>query len=827
MALSSTSSPDFQLLFESAPGLYLILAPDLKIVAVSNAYLQATMTTRAEILGRGIFDVFPDNPDDASATGVGNLRASLERVLQHRVADAMAVQQYDIRRPEAEGGGFEERYWSPVNSPVFNEDNELRYIIHRVEDVTEFIRLKQAGSAQHKLAEELQTRTGQMEAEIFRRGQELQAANQQLRAANEELAQRETERTQLYERLYQLDQLKTQFFANVSHELRTPLTLILGPVQKLLAEAFAEPPRHVLEGIERNAQTLLRHVNDLLEVAKLEAGKVTPHYAEIDLAKLVRETAANFDSFAHERQTRYTIETPEVVAAQVDPDQVRRILMNLFSNAFKFTPVGGAVRCALVVEQGNGVITVADSGPGVPVELREAIFERFFQVEEHSTRRFGGTGLGLAIVKDFVELHGGSITLGKAPEGGALVTARLPLKAPLGARVREVAPELPPVANEFVSQPSEAVPLEASSGAEDTRNLPLVLVVEDNREMSQYICEILSTEYRVETAFDGNAGLEKALRLHPDLILSDVMMPQMSGEQMVQEIRRQPELADISIVLLTAKADDTLRVQMLGTGAQDYVMKPFVPAELRARVRNFILLKKAQDEIKQKNRKLALVNQELEAFSYSVSHDLRAPLRIIQGFSQMLLTEYEDVLDAEGKDALAQIISVAKNMRSLMDGLLDLARLTQKELQHEPLDLSVMARAIAADLQRTQPQREVNFVIAPALNVVGDAQLLQAVLTNLLSNAWKFTSKQPRAQIEFGAIPSEKETTYFIRDNGAGFEMKYADKLFQAFQRLHAMDDFAGSGIGLATVQRIIQRHGGRIWAEGEVNRGATFYFTL
>ena len=180
--------PDFRTLFESVPGLYLVLMPDFTIVAVSDAYLRATMTKREEILGRRMFDVFPDNPDDPSATGVRNLKASLESVLQNRVADTMAVQKYDIRRPESEGGGFEEKYWSPINSPIFGENEEIAYIIYRAEDVTEFVRLKQLGIEQHKLTEELQARTQQMEAEIFLRAQELQDVNKQLRAANEELA---------------------------------------------------------------------------------------------------------------------------------------------------------------------------------------------------------------------------------------------------------------------------------------------------------------------------------------------------------------------------------------------------------------------------------------------------------------------------------------------------------------------------------------------------------------------------------------------------------------------------------------------------------------
>src|SRR5437870_3277872 len=177
--------PDFRALFESAPGLYLVLTPDFSIVAVSDAYLRATMTKREEILGREIFDVFPDNPEDPTATGVRNLRASLCRVLRNRAPDAMAVQKYDIRRPESDGGGFEERYWSPLNSPVFGEHDEITAIIHRVEDVTEFVHLKQVGSEQHKLTEELRIRAEQMEAEVFLRAQEIQEANRQLRSANE------------------------------------------------------------------------------------------------------------------------------------------------------------------------------------------------------------------------------------------------------------------------------------------------------------------------------------------------------------------------------------------------------------------------------------------------------------------------------------------------------------------------------------------------------------------------------------------------------------------------------------------------------------------
>jgi signal transduction histidine kinase len=391
--VSSQSAPDFRVLFESAPGLYLVLTPALEIVAVSDAYLKATMTTRDGILGRGLFDVFPDNPDEVGATGTTNLRASLERVLQLRAPDAMAVQKYDIRRPESEGGGFEERFWSPINSPVLDRLGDVSYIIHRVEDVTEFVRLKRAQ----------QEVTQQMEAEVFRRGQELQEANTRLRAANEDLA----------------------------------------------------------------------------------------------------------------------------------------------------------------------------------------------------------------------------------------------------------------------------------------------------------------------------------------------------------------------------------------------------------------------------------------AFSYSVSHDLRAPLRTIDGFSQALLEDLGDKLDAQSRRHLERIRGGAQQMDQLIDGLLALSRVTRAELKVELVDVSGQAEMIAAELARQEPDRQVEVVIAPGMAAQCDVRLLTQVFQNLLGNAWKFTAKKAHARIEVGTVSHDGGAAYFVRDDGAGFDDKYADKLFGVFQRLHDPAEFSGTGIGLSIVQRIVERHGGRIWAEGKVDQGATFYFTL
>ena len=224
---------------------------------------------------------------------------------------------------------------------------------------------------------------------------------------------------------------------------------------------------------------------------------------------------------------------------------------------------------------------------------------------------------------------------------------------------------------------------------------------------------------------------------------------------------------------------------------------------------------------------LEAANKELEAFSYSVSHDLRAPLRGIDGFSQALLEDYVNKLDEQGKDYLTRIRSASQRMGHLIDDLLNLARFTRAEIRREAVNLSEIAKSLVAELAQREPERHVTFEIGEGLEVKGDPRLLRVALENLFRNAWKFTSKHPRARIEFGVAQRDGKPTYFVRDDGAGFDMAYKAKLFGAFQRLHKATEFYGTGVGLATVQRIVRRHGGEIWAEGEVEKGATFYFTL
>jgi PAS domain S-box-containing protein len=301
-------------------------------------------------------------------------------------------------------------------------------------------------------------------------------------------------------------------------------------------------------------------------------------------------------------------------------------------------------------------------------------------------------------------------------------------------------------------------------------------------------------------------GLSVAERIHPDERSMVIARAQ----------RRQagyPEPDTYEIRLL--KKDGSCIYALISNALIEYEQRPAT------------LMTIADSSDTRARKELEQAYKELEAFSYSVSHDLRAPLRSIDGFSQALLEDYADKLDAQGKDFLRRVRAASQHMAQLIDDLLKLSRITRAEMHYEQVDLTAMAKKISAELKEMEPDRSVDFIIGEGITAYGDASLLRVVLVNLLNNAWKFTGKHPHATIEFGARQEEGQTIYFVRDDGAGFDMAYVNKLFAPFQRLHVSTEFEGTGIGLATIQRIIHRHGGSVWAEGKVEKGATFSFTL
>ena len=812
---------EFRRLFQAVPAACLALSPDLVVVAVTDEYLRLAGRPREAIVGRSILDVIervPMGGDGASR----ELRASIERALATRAPDEMPAR-------TAPDGDSRARVWRPVNAPVYADDGSLAYLVHRVEDVTRLVEAEQRSDVSQRRASTLQEQVERMAVELLDRSGELAEINREMSLANDEL-------NQLYEKTRELDRLKTQFFANVSHELRTPLTMILGPVDRMLSAGSVDPRwQRDLKSVARNARTLLCHVNDLLDLTKIEAGRMGLALAQVDLARVVRVVAAHFESHADERGIALSVDAPEAFLAVVDGEKVQRVLLNLVSNALRFTPDGGRVRCAVKGDPERAFIEVSDNGPGVPPDQRGVVFERFRQLEGGDARRRGGTGLGLAIVREIVELHGGEVAVDQSPEGGARFTVTLP-RGDVGASGLRV--ETPGLDRDSVVPLDRDRPTPVSWGPCGDPTLPRVLIAEDNPEMNRFLRESLSDAWCVEAVFDGREGIARAVASPPDVIVTDMMMPVVSGEELLRALRANPSLDATPVVVLTARSDDELRLRALRSGAQDFITKPFSVEELRARLGNLLSMKRAEERVRrlgenlaERNRELEALtvdlkasNAELEAFSFSVAHDLRAPLRAIDGFSAAVLEDHGAELGDDGRADLGRVRAAAKRMEALIDDLLALSRVSRGGLQRERVDLSREARSIVARLREANPSRAAEVDIAPGLVVDGDPRWLRVALENLLNNAWKFSARRSITRIEVGCTA---DGAYYVRDHGAGFDMAYADRLFMPFQRLHAGREFEGTGVGLATVLRIVSRHGGRIWAEGVVDAGATFFFTL
>jgi len=586
---------------------------------------------------------------------------------------------------------------------------------------------------------------------------------------------------------------------------------------------------------------LLRLVNSLLDFARIEAGRVQMSFVPTDLAALTTDLASSFRSLIERGGLRYVVDCPAVTEPVfVDPVQWEKITLNLISNAFKFT-LQGEITVALRSHGDRVTLTVRDTGNGIPADELPRIFERFHRVEGATGRSFEGTGIGLSLVQELVTLHGGSVRASSELGRGSTFEVSVPTgRAHLPVeRVADRAAE--PVAAgaaPYVLEASRWIGGEDADAEIDETALPLapppeapagrararVLVVDDNADMREYLARLLSTRWRVEAATDGAAALASARSDPPDLVLSDVMMPGLDGFGLLRALREHPPTSQIPVVLLSARAGEEALLEGLATGADDYLVKPFAARELLARVQTHLDLARLRREWSQE---LERTNQELEAFSYSVSHDLRAPVRAIDGFSAALLADHAGQLDEQGREYLTRVRNATKRMAQLIDDLLSLSKITRVELKRQQVDLTDVARRVLAELGSRDPQRNVTTQVAEGMVVDADPRLLTVMLENLLGNAWKYTSKQPAATIAVGREARNGETAYFVRDNGAGFSMEHATKLFAPFQRLHAAADFEGTGIGLATVGRIVGKHGGRVWAEAKAGEGATFFFTL
>jgi signal transduction histidine kinase len=633
------------------------------------------------------------------------------------------------------------------------------------------------------------------------------------------------------EMLAELDRAKTAFFSNVSHEFRTPLTLMLGPLEEAMNEkGMRREQRERLEVAHRNSLRLLKLVNALLEFSRIEAGRADALYEPTDLAVFTSELASAFRSAIEKAGLKFQVDCqPMPDAVYVDREMWEKIVMNLLSNAFKFTEHGGiTVRQRIVgplVE-----LAIEDTGTGIPADQLDKVFKRFHRIEDARGRTHEGTGIGLALVQEFAKLHGGAVRVESVPGSGSVFTVSIP-RGKLHLRPERIGSEraLAPKStctDVFVDEALHLIPATQDLNATfESGSRSRVLIADDNADMREYIRNILAEHYEIRAAEDGRAALSAALEESFDLVLSDIMMPGMDGVVLLRELRKNSKTSTIPVILLSARAGEESRVEGLEAGADDYLIKPFSRRELLARVQTHLNMAKLRDKWA---RDLERTNKELETFSYSISHDLRNPLRTIDGFSMIVLDKHGDKLNEEARRCLHRVRAATQWMDTLIDELLNLSRTARSPLNREPVDISALARNVFCGLTEADGSgRQIELCITDGLLANADARLLRVVFENLLGNAIKFAGKQPLPKIEVGKENREGEDVYVVRDNGAGFDMEQAQNLFVPFHRCHSEAEFPGTGIGLATVSRIISSHGGRIWAEAARGRGATFLFTL
>jgi signal transduction histidine kinase len=660
------------------------------------------------------------------------------------------------------------------------------------------------------------------------------------------------------EGLAEIDRAKTQFFSNVSHEFRTPLTLMLGPLEEVLAKPETNPlsdDRSLVQLAHRNGVRLLKLVNTLLDFSRIEAGRAQASFQPVDLAIFTAELASNFQSAIEKAGLHLVVDCPSLPQqVYVDADMWEQVVLNLLSNAFKFTFEGEIAVAVRPSSDGRcAEVTVRDTGTGIPLEELSHLFERFHRVEGARGRSIEGTGIGLALVQELIKLHGGSIRVASEAGQGSAFTVAIPfgvahLPAQRVGRGRTMAPaSVRPQAHVeealgWLSDGATGAPVapqpSASDDLGDTIRVAgtegqLVLVADDNADMRNYLQRLLRAGgFRVEAVTDGKKALAAARRLKPDLVLSDVMMPELDGFGLLAALRKDVELRDTPVLLLSARAGEEAKVEGLSAGADDYLVKPFSARELLARVGVKLQLARTRRERLEQRLRQAEKMEAVGRLAGGIAHDFNNVLAGIFAYGEMLV---EETPDASPLKRYAQnVLTAATRGRALVEQILTYSR-TQRG-RRTPVDI---ARVVAETLELVRGSLPPNIRLEASgpespLVMVGDPTQLHQVVMNLCSNAiqamsgggtlrvtLETTDLSGERALSHGTLSSGRYVRLIVEDSGSGMDEATLCHIFEPFFTTKEIGQ--GTGLGLALVYAIVTDSGGAIDVRSTPKQGSTF----
>jgi signal transduction histidine kinase len=671
-------------------------------------------------------------------------------------------------------------------------------------------------------------------------------------------------------KLVELDQIKSRFFANISHELRTPLTLLIAPLEMLLQRfEFDQETKNLLGTMHSNSMRLLKLINDLLDLVRLESGRMEVKQDSVDISEFVKAIASAARQVAEDKRLRLeTVIDPSLGVLITDRDKLDKIVLNLVFNALKFTPSGGRVELKAERQQDEFVLSVTDTGMGIAEKHLPHVFDRFWQADGSSKRKYQGLGIGLALVKELVEVQGGKASVTSQEGKGTVFAIRLP------HRQAELAPPQPspesePDKTETTTAPLETVgtvtseewlanlyrraelfpaltPVQESLRTVETErngNQPTILVADDEPDMLRFLKSQLSSQYHVLEAVDGQQAVEKACQFLPNLILLDMMMPEKDGLQACREIRERTSTQTIPVVLLTARADEETKLAALSAGASDFLAKPFSTTELHVRIKNLVESHEYQGKLSKQKQVLESTIEQLKdtetqlvqteklaslgRMSAGIIHEINNPLNFattglftLRNKSKYIAPEQREEYDEIVKDIEDGVMRV-KNIVS------DLRMFTHPET--ESRDQVEVSEIVAASLRFLSNEWKNKVQIEQRLpehqTVWANKNKLIHVLTNLLQNSLDalrnktFENEKPTIWLE--GVVENGRSTVIVRDNGTGIAQEHIDKIFDPFYT--TKDVGQGMGLGLAICYRIVQDCEGRIQVRTEPGKFCEF----